>query len=246
MVAKRKTVGRRAAVPRLPPTRERILDEVERLIAVRGVNGFTLQDVIGPLRMRVPAIYKHYRNRDDVLVALAGRFVSRLAGQFDPAETADPIAALRESLDRFVLFKLANPAYVRLALADFATPGGGMEYVKRAAGGSFRDNFSSGPLAPMHRRLAAMLRAAAATGRVRRIDPEDFYRIVKATLLFRLVFPDDDLLVHAPSARQVTAVQRWLWSLAERLLAAEEPDLIDRGRRTGCGPTGRTGQRVSR
>jgi AcrR family transcriptional regulator len=201
------------------PTRERILDEVERLIAVRGVYGFTLHDVIVPLRMRVPAIYKHYRNRDDVLIELARRFVNRLATQFPISPGTDPIVALRLALDQFVVFKLSNPAYVRLALADFATPGGGMEYVKLAAGGSFEDNFSSGPLAPMYRRLAMLLSAAARTGRMRRIDPTDFYRIIKATLLFRLVFPDDALLLKPCTPRQIAAVQRWLWALAVRLLA---------------------------
>jgi AcrR family transcriptional regulator len=192
---------------------------VERLIAVRGVYGFTLQDVIIPLRMQVPAIYKHYRNRDDVLIELARRFVDRLATQFQINADADPIAALRMALDQFVVFKLSNPAYVRLALADFATPGGGMEYVKLAAGGSFEDNFSAGPLAPMHRRLARLLSAAARTGQVRRMDPTDFYRIVKATLLFRLVFPDDSLMLRTPSKREISAIQRWLWGLARRVLS---------------------------
>ncbi|MDE2295419.1 MAG: TetR/AcrR family transcriptional regulator [Gammaproteobacteria bacterium] len=206
------------------PTRERILNEVERLIAARGVYGFTLQDVIVPLRMRVPAIYKHYRNRDDVLIELARRFVNRLATQFPITPGADPISALRAALDQFVLFKLSNPAYVRLALADFATPDGGMEYVKLAAGGSFEDNFSSGPLAPMHRRLAQLLRAAARTGAVRGIDPTDFYRIIKATLLIRLVFPDDSLLLRPPTRPEIAAIQQWLWAIARGILSTGTGD----------------------
>jgi AcrR family transcriptional regulator len=58
----------RAAAPLPTPTRERILDEVERLIAGKGVYGFKLRDVAEPLDVRVPAIYKHYKSRDDVLV----------------------------------------------------------------------------------------------------------------------------------------------------------------------------------
>ncbi|MDB6085739.1 MAG: hypothetical protein JWN43_3620, partial [Gammaproteobacteria bacterium] len=38
------------------PTRERILDEVERLIASKGVYGFKLRDVAERLDMKVPAI----------------------------------------------------------------------------------------------------------------------------------------------------------------------------------------------
>ena len=53
------------------PMRQRILDEAERLIAVKGVYGFTLQDIAAPLGVRVPAIYKHYRNRDGVLIEVS-------------------------------------------------------------------------------------------------------------------------------------------------------------------------------
>jgi AcrR family transcriptional regulator len=198
------------------PTRERILDEVERLIAYKGVYGFKLRDVAEPLDVRVPAIYKHYKSRDDVLVEVSRRFIALLAEQFQPTPGLGAVAALRAALDRFVEFKMLHPAYVRLALADFATPGGGMDYVKLAAGGSFQDNFSNGPLAAMHTRLRALLRAAARTPAFRRVDPTDFYRVVKSALLIRLVFPDDALLLSRPSTAQVRAVQRWLWDLASR------------------------------
>ena len=198
------------------PTRERILDEVERLIAYKGVYGFKLRDVAEPLDVRVPAIYKHYKSRDDVLVEVSRRFIALLAEQFQQSPGLGAVAALRAALDRFVEFKMLHPAYVRLALADFATPGGGMDYVKLAAGGSFQDNFSNGPLAAMHTRLRALLRAAARTPAFRRGDATDFYRVVKSALLIRLVFPDDALLLSRPSTAQVRAVQRWLWDLASR------------------------------
>ncbi len=200
-------------------TRERILDEVETLIAQKGVYGFKLRDVAEPLGLRVPAIYKHYRSRDDVLVEVSRRFIALLAGQFDPPPRARPDRALRAALDAFVAFKLAHPAYVRLALIDFATPEGGMEYVKLAAGGSFKDNFSDGPLASMHGRLRGLLRAGAAAREFRRVDALDFYRVVKSALLIKLVFPDDALLLRRPSARETLEIQRWLWGVASRYLA---------------------------
>src|ERR1700738_2323255 len=106
------------------PTRERILDEVERLIAFKGVYGFTLRDIAEPLNVRVPAIYKHYKDRDDVLVEVSRRFIKLLAQQFARNPALPPAAELRVALDRFVEFKMSHPAYVRLALVDFATPGG--------------------------------------------------------------------------------------------------------------------------
>jgi len=205
------------------PTRERILNEVERLIVLKGVYSFKLRDVADRLDMKVPAIYKHYKSRDDVLIEVSRRFVMMLAAQFDPPHLPEPARALRASLNRLVEFKMHHPAYVRLALVDFATPGGGMEYVKQAAGGSFRDNFSRGPLAPMYRRLRQLLRAGERARQFRRMQAGDFYRVIDAALLVRLVFPDDQLLLQRPTPAQVRAVQRWLWGLASGILAIRAP-----------------------
>jgi len=202
------------------PTRELSLDEVERLIASKGVYGFKLRDVARPLDVQVPALYKHYRSRDDVLIEVSRRFITLLAEQFRADPARNPEAALRAALDRFVEFKMLHPAYVRLALVDFATPGGGMEYVKLAAGGSFKDNFSAGPLAAMHARLRELLRAGARADKFRRVNASDFYRIVKSALLIRLVFPDDSLLLRRPTPAEIRAAQRWLWDIASRFLAA--------------------------
>jgi AcrR family transcriptional regulator len=201
------------------PTRERILNEVERLIALKGVYGFKLRDVAERLHLQVPAIYKHYKSRDDMLVEVSRRFVTLLGEQFTDSRAQQPAVSLRSSLNRFVEFKLFHPAYVRLALVDFATPEGGMEYVKRAAGGSFQDNFSNGPLAPMHQRLRSLLQAGARAKHFRRVDATDFYRVVKSALLIRLVFPDDELLLRRPSAAEVRSIQRWLWDIAGGFLA---------------------------
>jgi AcrR family transcriptional regulator len=207
----------RAAIP----TRDRILDEVERLIAIKGVYGFKLRDVADRLDMQVPALYKHYRSRDDMLVEVSRRFVSLLGAQFDTPGTRGPVEALRANLNGFVEFKLFHPAYVRLALVDFATPDGGMEYVKRAAGGSFEDNFSAGPLAAMHARLRALLHAGVASKDFRRVDATDFYRVVKSALLIRLVFPNDTLLLRRATPAELRSIQRWFWDLAAGFLARQ-------------------------
>jgi AcrR family transcriptional regulator len=201
------------------PTRQRILDEAERLIAVKGVYGFTLRDIAAPLGVQVPAIYKHYKSRDDVMIELSRQFIALLAGQFAPLPTLAPPAALRAALDAFVDLMVSHPAYVRLALVDFATPGGGMDYVKLAAGGSFKENFFGGPLAAMHTRLRKLLRAGIRSGEFRRIDASDFYRVVKASILIRLVFPDDELLLRRPTSSEIRAAKSWLWDIAARYLA---------------------------
>lgn len=214
----------------LVPTRQRILDEAERLIAVKGVYGFTLRDIAVPLGVQVPAIYKHYRSRDDVMIEVSRRFIALLSAQFQLMPDAAPMAALRAALDAFVEFMMKHPAYVRLALVDFATPGGGMEYVKLAAGGSFKENFIEGPLAAMHARLRGLLRAGVRAGEFRRVEASDVYRVLKASLLIRLVFPDDASLLRRPRATEIRAAQRWLWDIAQSHLAARQSPLPQRAR----------------
>ncbi len=208
-----------AARRRRSPTRELILDQAERLIAVKGVFGFTLSDVAKPLGVRVPAIYKHYTSRDDMLVEVARRFVTLLAAQFAPDKPLQPGPVLRRALDEFVTFMMSHPAYVRLALVDLATPGGGMEYVTRAAGGSFEENFSGGPLAAMYARLRNLLRAGSRSKDFRAVDATSFYRLVYASLLSSLVFPNDTPLIHAPTPLRQKVVQRALWDVATAYLA---------------------------
>jgi AcrR family transcriptional regulator len=203
------------------PTRALILNKAERLIALKGVSGFTLSDIAEPLAVQVPAIYKHFKGRDDLLIEVSRRFIDTLSRQFPhhggPAQT--PSAALRRSLDEFVDFHLAHPAYVRLSLVDLATPEGGVEYVKLAAGGSFEENFRSGPLAPMHRRLDRIIRAGVRTNDFRSVRSLDFYRVVKSFLLIQLVFPDDTLLASKPTARRRLRLQETVWDLASRYLS---------------------------
>lgn len=199
-------------------TRERILDEAERLIVTKGVFGFTLKDIADPLEVRVPAIYKHYESRDDVLIALSRRFITLLSEQFSyaPEALAQPLRTLQQVVEEFARFHLAHPAYVRLSLIDFATPDGGMEYIRLAAGGPFRSNLTAGPLARMYRRLRILLEAGAKTGDFRDISVVDFYRLIKSVLLLRLVFPDDLLGTSRANAASQRNIERMLWDTALR------------------------------
>src|SRR5579871_2871326 len=222
---------RRAAVP----TRALILIEVQRLITQKGVYGFTLRDVAAPLGVQVPAIYKHYADRDDMLIEVSRHFIHALAEQFQVSAESlrTPTATLGRALDAFVDFHLANPAYVRLSLVDFATPNGGMEYIKLAAGGPFLESIRRGPIAAMHKRLARLIRAGVRSGDFRPIAPLDFYRLVKASLLFQLVFPDDSLLTGSPSRARVNRLKASLRDVAFRHLrpVATSRSVAARGRR---------------
>lgn len=206
---------------------ERILDVAESLIATHGVFGFILKDLAGPLAVRVPTIYEHYSSRDDVLIALRGRFIDLLSMQFTyaPEALADPRQTLQQVVGEFARFHMTHPAYVRLSLADLATPEGGMAHVRLAAGGVFRSNLTTGPLAPMHRRLGALLQTGQRAGAFQEIHEVDFYRLIQSALLIRLVFPDDLLIPPRPSQTVQRNIERMLCDVALRHIIADPSGL---------------------
>jgi hypothetical protein len=112
-----------------------------------------------------------------------------------------------------------------------------------AAGGSFQENFLEGPLAAMHARLRHLLRAGARCGEFRQVAASDVYRVLKAALLIRLVFPDDASLLRRPNAAEIRATQRWLWDIARSHLSPRsklarrrpQPGAVARSRRRRMG-----------
>ena len=201
------------------PTRERILDQAERFIAQKGVFGFHLKEIATPLDIKVPAIYKHFKNRDDVLIEVSRRFIFLLSQQFQFNPRVSAKKSMERALKEFVDFNIEHPAYVRLALVDFATPQGGMEYVRIAAGGTFKENFAAGPLEAMHKRLEHALTAGKKEGVFREIDALEYYRVIYSNTLLNLVFPEDTLLTSIPVKNQVKRVKQNLIDVAFRFLS---------------------------
>ena len=102
-----------------------------------------------------------------------------------------------------------------------------MDYVKLAAGGSFKENLVRGPLAAMHARLRELLQAGIRSAEFRAVDATDVYRLLKAALLIRLVFPDDTLLLRPPASREVRDTKRWIREIAARHLAPRRSTAIE-------------------
>jgi hypothetical protein len=103
--------------------------------------------------------------------------------------------------------------------------------VKRAAGGSFQQNFRGGPLAAMHTRLRKLLAAGVRANDFRSVDASAFYGLIKASLLIHLVFPDDALLLRRPGPGELRAAQRFLWDVAAGYLAPRAKAVRHRGPR---------------
>jgi TetR/AcrR family transcriptional repressor of nem operon len=60
-------------------TATRILDAAERLVQVRGFNGFSYADIAVELGVTKPALHYHFAGKGDLGAALIGRYTTRFA-----------------------------------------------------------------------------------------------------------------------------------------------------------------------
>ncbi|GJF10090.1 hypothetical protein NGTWS0302_25420 [Mycolicibacterium cyprinidarum] len=90
--------------PKEPVSAERVLETAARLIALDGVEAFTMRRLADQLGVAVTSIYWHIGGRDKLFDSLIERLLSQMAHL--PAEGADPverIAALGRSQRRMLI-----------------------------------------------------------------------------------------------------------------------------------------------
>jgi TetR/AcrR family transcriptional regulator, transcriptional repressor for nem operon len=73
-------------------TATRILDVAERLVQVRGFNGFSYADVASELDMSKPSLHYHFPGKAELGEALVGRYAARFADALDAIEREAPDA----------------------------------------------------------------------------------------------------------------------------------------------------------
>ena len=92
----------------MPPTadknlEERIMKAAQRLWQVRGARGLTLRAVARAAGTTTPTVYKRFRNKQALQIALALRFRQQLNEQLFSATT------LEEAVERYVRFAEEHP-----------------------------------------------------------------------------------------------------------------------------------------
>jgi TetR/AcrR family transcriptional regulator, transcriptional repressor for nem operon len=80
-------------------TRSRILDEAERLVQVRGFNGFSYADVAAELTLTKASLHYHFPGKAELGAALIGRYAERFAEALAAINTH--IAAAPAKLDAY-------------------------------------------------------------------------------------------------------------------------------------------------
>lgn len=81
-------------------TAERILDIAERLVQVRGFNGFSYADIAGELDMTTASLHYHFRGKAELGEALIERYSARFAVALENIDSH--VAGARAKLDAYV------------------------------------------------------------------------------------------------------------------------------------------------
>ena len=77
---------------RPPSTRSRILDAAERLVQVRGFNGFSYADVAAELAVTKASLHYHFPSKAGLGEALIARYAERFAGALAAIDARDDAA----------------------------------------------------------------------------------------------------------------------------------------------------------
>lgn len=104
-------------------TRDRIISTAEALIARHGPDGFQLQHVTEALGITPPAIYNHFKDREDLVAHIAEKGGRMLADRMRRQTGEDILTSLRRNAREYVAFLMENPAHARIILWEIARRG---------------------------------------------------------------------------------------------------------------------------
>ena len=200
-------------------TRQRILDEAERLIAQRGIEELRLRDIAEALGIRVPSIYGHCDGREGVYAGLVERYTELIRDQFPYDGNSDPAAALLDGMREYVRVMVERPAFARLELRDLERARGFRHM--RAQGVGVGEDLYTGPHAPLYRRVEAILERGHALGQFRKIDVVWFFRVLGGTMLASLTWPDQALLFGSAADGEFEPVMAEIQDLVLRYVRAD-------------------------
>jgi AcrR family transcriptional regulator len=85
-------------------------------VARSGPEGFSLREVARRAGVSAPAVYRHFADKDDLLAAVAGECVDRMAAVMLEAlakAPADPLERFRATGIAYVQFAVAHPEHFR-------------------------------------------------------------------------------------------------------------------------------------
>lgn len=165
-------------------TREQILDEAEFVIATKGPDGFTLQEVADRVGIRPPSIFSHFKGTAALTEAVFNRILDGATKAIANAEVTTPTKTLMEVTEEFTRFMALNPAHTRLTLQQFASGNSQDAAFQR---------FDSGAEAveEMLGKLDALIQLGIEQGEIRPgLDRKHFGGFLVGAVLLRLAWTD--------------------------------------------------------
>lgn len=167
-------------------TREQILDEAEFVIATKGPDGFTLQEVADRVGIRPPSIFSHFKGTAALTEAVFNRILEGATRAIANAPVTTPVATLMDVTEEFARFMGSNPAHTRLMLQQFSSGHSDEAAFQR---------FESGTEAvdQMLDKLDVLIKLGVEQGEVRQgIDRKHFGGFLVGAVLLRLAWTDFD------------------------------------------------------
>lgn len=162
-------------------TRDLIVDEAEKMIAKRGIDGLVLDDIAEALGIQRPSLYTHFKGRDGILTAVAERAFIQLSHQFQDDENPDPVVTISKGVDELVNFLVQHKAYARLLARDFSTPGG-LPAVNTVLG-PLESVVVPALLQPLYDRLNKIIVRGHNQGRFGKVDPFVFLTALLGSIM---------------------------------------------------------------
>jgi TetR/AcrR family transcriptional regulator, tetracycline repressor protein len=93
-------------------TRDRIVDEALALVEREGADGLTMRNLGAALGVDPTAVYRHFRDKDEILLAMADRLFAEMADGIRPHE--DWCDVLRDNAWKARRVYLSHPAMARM------------------------------------------------------------------------------------------------------------------------------------
>ena len=117
---------------RTPQTpRERVLRAAQELFLAHGPDGVSMRKVAARAGMTAPAIYRYYKDKDELLAEIINAGLEILQRYLEPAFRAPtPYERLQLLIEYYLDFALEQPRYFEFA---FLTPSHGMRLVDELA-----------------------------------------------------------------------------------------------------------------
>lgn len=191
-------------------TRDRILDEAERIIATKGPDGLSLQEVADAVGIRPPSIFSHFRGIPALSEAVYRRVLEGLAAAVARGrDENDAEASVVGLCTAYVRFVGSNPAHVRLILQQLAAATPNSAALQHFEGGQALVD-------EMTAQLGQTLEAGRAAGQFRQVAPEDFMAFITGASLVRLAWHEFQDWEAADWPQQLEAIRAEICDLALR------------------------------